>query len=282
MTATVSIVIPAYNNEQYLAETLDSVLAQTYPNLEVIIADHSSADGTQAIIDEYSKDARVRALDPTPAGGGAKANWNRVSQAATGDYIKLVCGDDLIYPELVARQVAALDAHPEAVLTASRRDIIDANGVPFVKGRGLGPLVGEQDGARAIRATVRAGANLFGEPACVLIRRAVLESVGWWDDASPYLIDEATYANVLVHGGFVGIDASLVGFRVSDSQWSVRLMREQAEQAAGFHGIFGRRHPDIVRPIDRRLGDANAVKAALMRRLAYAYLRQRMTKASAA
>jgi glycosyltransferase involved in cell wall biosynthesis len=282
VTATVSIVIPAYNNELYLAETLDAVLAQSYERLEVIVADHSSSDGTQLILDRYAAaDDRVRVLSPTPAGGGAKANWDRVSQAATGDYVKLVCGDDLVHPELVARQVEALEANPGAVLAASRRDVIDAHGAPVVTGRGLAGLVGVHRGADAIRATVRAGTNLLGEPACVLMRREALERAGWWDDAAPYLIDEASYANVLLQGDFVGIDASLAGFRVSDTQWSVRLMRQQSRQAADFHASMHARHPEIVSAVDRRIGDLNATKTALLRRLAYAYLRRRMSKAAA-
>lgn len=282
MTATVSIVIPAYNNEQYLAETLDSVIAQTYQELEVVVADHSSDDGTQELIDQYASDSRVRILPPTPRGGGAKANWDRVSKAATGDYVKLVCGDDVIHPELVERQVEALETNPDAVLSASRRDIIDANGRSVIRGRGLGGLVGLHRGSDVIRATVRAGTNLLGEPACVLMRRSALEGAGWWDDHAPYLIDEASYANVLMRGDFVGIDASLAGFRVSDTQWSVRLMRQQSRQAADFHESIHRRHPEVVSSVDRRLGDVNAVKAAVMRRLAYAYLRGRMSKTVAA
>lgn len=278
MTATVSIVIPAYNNESYIAETMDAVLAQTYPQLEVVVADHSSSDGTQRILDGYAADARVRLLPPTPRGGGAKANWDRVSKAATGEYLKLVCGDDLVHPELVQRQVAALEANPGAVLSAVRRDIVDANSVPVVKGRGLGGLVGLHRGDEVIRATVRAGTNLLGEPACVLMKRSALEQAGWWDDQAPYLIDEASYANVLLQGDFVGVDASLAGFRVSDTQWSVRLMRQQSRQAAEFHARMNRAHPEVVSAGDRRLGDLNAAKTALMRRLAYAYLRGRMNR----
>ncbi len=95
MPPRVSIVIPAYNNADYLAETVDSVLAQTFTDFEVVIADHSSTDGTWDVMQRYADEPRVRLLR-TEAGGGALRNWNRVSQEAGGELIKLVCGDDLL------------------------------------------------------------------------------------------------------------------------------------------------------------------------------------------
>ena len=220
---TVSVVVPAYNNSQYIAETIESIQAQTYQDLEIIISDHSSTDGTMDIIQRYADDPRITVMT-TEAGGGARRNWNAVSQAATGTYLKLVCGDDLLYPELIERQVAAIEQNPAVTLVASKRDIVDAHSTPFVKSRGLAGLSGVVPGGRAVRATVVAGTNIFGEPGCTLIRRDVLERVGWWDDAHPYLIDETTYARVLLEGDLYAVDESLAGFRVSGSLDSAGLL----------------------------------------------------------
>ncbi|MGW9629779.1 glycosyltransferase [Agromyces sp. NPDC055520] len=276
----VSIVIPAFNNEDFLAETIESVLAQTHSELEVIIADHSSTDGTRAVMDRYVDHPAVTLLD-TEAGGGALRNWNRVSQAARGEYLKLVCGDDLIAPDAVARQLAALESSPGAVLAASARDIVDADGRPVIRNRGLGGLTRPVTGRAAIRATVRSGTNIFGEPGCVLMRRDALEAVGWWDSRWPYLIDEATYAQVLLRGGFVPVPGALASFRVSASQWSVRLVQQQAEQAVNFHDWLRREHPDAVSATDVRRGNAMAHLMANGRRAAYAMLGRRMSKAAA-
>jgi glycosyltransferase involved in cell wall biosynthesis len=274
---TVSVVVPAYNNEQYIAETLDSILAQTHRDLEIIVADHSSTDGTRKIIDGYAGDVRVTVLT-TEAGGGARRNWNAASQAATGEYIKLVCGDDVLHPRLIERQLDVIGEDSAIALVACRRDLIDANSRPFIEGRGLAGIEGRIDGAAAVRRTVRAGTNLFGEPACTLMRREHLAAVGWWDDAFPYLIDEATYARVLLRGDFVGLPESLAGFRVSDAQWSVRLARQQAEQAAGFHRWIQNERPDLVSRTDVVIGDLRAAQMAILRRLAYFYLRNRMSR----
>ena len=277
----VSVVVPAYNNGDYLAETMRSVLDQTYPHLEVVVADHASKDDTWEVMEQFGEDSRVTLLR-TDAGGGALRNWNRVSQAATGEFIKLVCGDDLLYPNIVAEQVAALIAHPTAVLAASPRDIIDARGEPVVRGRGLAGLSGLHSGARAVRKTVTEGSNIFGEPGCVLIRRETLERIGWWDSRWPYLIDETTFSMVLLEGDFVGVPRTLAGFRISDSQWSVRLLEEQSSQAAAFHDWLHSARPDVVRSIDRVTGNARARIMARVRRFAYIWLGRRMSKEPAA
>ena len=82
MNPRVSVVVPAYNNAEYLAATLDSVLAQEFTDYELVVADHSSSDATAEILGRYASHPKVRVLPPTPTGGGALANWNRVSRHA--------------------------------------------------------------------------------------------------------------------------------------------------------------------------------------------------------
>ena len=86
-----------------------------------------------------------------------------------GELVKLVCGDDIIYPDCLRLQVEAMDANPSVVLVASRRDLIDARGAIIIASRGLAGLAGRVPGRMAARHTVVAGSNVFGEPACVLI-----------------------------------------------------------------------------------------------------------------
>ena len=275
MRAKVSIVVPAYNNADYIEETMRSILAQSYPELEVVVSDHASTDKTWDLLQQFAGDPRVVLLQ-TPAGGGARANWNRVTEAATGDLVKLVCGDDLIRPDAIEKQVALFA--PGVVLVASSRDIIDANRRIVVRNRGIGRLAGRHTGAAAIRATVRAGTNLFGEPACVMMRRDVLAAAGNWAEGEQYLIDEASYVSVLLRGDFVGLREPLAAFRVNAGQWSVRLAGEQAEQAIRFHERLASTTTGIVRRSDVALGNARARFNALARRLVYAWLGRRMSK----
>ncbi len=275
MTPRVSVVIPAYNNAAYIVETMDSVLAQDYADFEVIVADHSSTDNTAALLQRYAGDRRVRLLS-TEAGGGALRNWNRVSQAATGELLKLVCGDDLLAPTALTQQVAAFDAHPTAVLVAAQRDIIDHHGNPVVRGRGLAGLHGLVSGKVAARVAVRVGSNIFGEPACVLLDRAALERVGWWDNEFPYLIDQASYIAMMLGADVVALPTTLASFRISAGQWSVALVRQQVAQAQGFHRALQRTQPTLLSDRDVRIGNARVIFMAFLRRATYFWLRRRM------
>jgi glycosyltransferase involved in cell wall biosynthesis len=276
---TVSIVVPAYNNADFIEATMESILAQTYTDLEVIVSDHGSTDDTLARLQRFTADARVTLLTTEP-GGGAVRNWNRVSTAATGEFVKLVCGDDLIAPTIVERQVGLFA--PGVALVSSSRSIVDAAGETLIANRGLAGLEGRHSGAVATRATVRSGTNVFGEPACVMMRRDALVAAGLWSPTETYLIDEATYVSVLEHGDFVGVREPLAKFRVNGAQWSVRLAKEQAGQAIAFHNRLKSQRPGLLSSADVALGNARARANALARRALYVVLGSRMRRAKSA
>jgi len=275
LTPRVSVVVPSFNNVSFIEATMDSILAQTFEDFELIVADHSSVDGTWELLQRYLPDPRVRLLR-TEAGGGAPRNWERVTAAARGELLKLVCGDDIIYPDCLRRQVEAMDANPSVVLVAAQRDLIDARGALLLSRRGLAGLTGLVAGRMAARHTVVAGSNIFGEPACVLFRRETLQDAGGWDARTPYVIDEATYVNVLLRGDFVGIDTSLAAFRLSSTQWSVHLAREQSGQVIGFHHRLADDVSGLLSRTDLLRGDARARGMAYARRLAYLWVGRRM------
>ncbi len=280
-TPRVSVVIPAFENAPYIRATVESVLAQTFEDFELVVADHGSSDRTWELLQELRHDERVRLLR-TPAGGGAERNWNRVSNEARGELVKLVCGDDLLAPESLARQVAAFDEHGDGVvMVASARDIVDATGRAVLRGHGLGGLSGRVPGRRAIRRSVLRGANIFGEPCCVLLRRSTLEAVGGWHGDPGFLIDQATYCRVLLRGDLATAPGSLAAFRLSSSQWSVALAREQARSAAEMHRQLCELAPDLLSRREVRVGNARAWFRELQRRLAYVYLRRRLRPGSA-
>lgn len=273
-TPTLSVVVPAYNNGRTLDETLRSVLDQQIDGLELIVADHSSSDDTADVMERFRDDPRVTLLT-TPAGGGAGRNWNRVTEAATGEFLKLVCGDDVLRPGVLSRQVEILRTSG-AVLTACKRDIIDADGDVLMKAWGLRGIDRPMPGPYAVRAAVRAGSNLFGEPASVTMRREALTSTGGWFDRFPYLIDQATYSRVLLQDTFAPDDEVGATFRMSASQWSVALVREQSDQARGFHAWVRAEHPEVLSTSDVRMGDLRASLMARARRLSYRLLKRRM------
>jgi glycosyltransferase involved in cell wall biosynthesis len=275
VTPRVSVVVPAYNSVAFIDATMRSILGQTLSDFEVVVSDHSSTDGTWEVLQQYSADPRVR-LSRLASGGGGPANFNAVTELATGEYIKLVCGDDLLSPDSLAEQVAALEAHPAAVMAASPRDVIDAAGTPVLRNRGLAGLRGEVNGTEAIRRTLLAGTNIFGEPASVLFRRGALVDAGGWDGRFPYLIDQATYCAVLLRGTLVAVPRSLAAFRVSESQWSAQLVRAQADQSIRFSREFAAAHPGLLGRRHLLVGNVRARANAYGRRAVYRWLGRRM------
>ncbi|MEO7448551.1 MAG: glycosyltransferase family A protein [Humibacillus sp.] len=275
MAPRVSIVVPTYNNVDFVEATIASILAQTFTDFELVIADHSSTDGTWEVVNRFADDPRVTLLR-TPAGGGAPANWTRVTDAGHGTYVKLVCGDDLLEPTCLHEQVAVLDEHPDVVLTSCRRTLVDARGERFTAARGLAGLVGVTPGRVAARRAVISGTNIFGEPACVLMRRDAFDRAGGWADTEPYVIDQQTFCNVLMHGDFYAMPKALASFRLSVGQWSVNLAQTQSAQVVRFHHRLAELNPGLLSRADLVRGDALARGMAYVRRGAYLWLGRKM------
>lgn len=100
-----SIIIPVYNVEPYLARCLDSILQQDFTDWEIIAVDDGSSDGSGRILDEYAaRDSRIRAIHK--ANGGVSSARNAGLDAARGEYLGFVDGDDLIAPDMYARLTA--------------------------------------------------------------------------------------------------------------------------------------------------------------------------------
>ena len=109
LTGLVSCIVPVFNGERYLAETLDSVLQQTYPSLEILICDDGSTDGSADIAAAYGD--RVRYLWQPKAGATAARNLGLAG--AQGEFVAFLDADDLWHPEKLVCQVTLFDASPE-------------------------------------------------------------------------------------------------------------------------------------------------------------------------
>lgn len=123
----VSIGLPAYNGAQTLAQTIDSLLAQTLTDFELIISDNASTDDTVAIVEEYiQRDPRVR-LIRQPVNLGANGNFSAVVEAARGKYFKWATCSDLVSSDFLQRCVDVLDTYPEVVLAAPQTYLFENN-----------------------------------------------------------------------------------------------------------------------------------------------------------
>jgi|SRR5665213_995802 len=127
---TVSIVMGAYNAQRYLAQTLDTLLAQTFGDFELIVADDGSTDRTPHILEEYHrKDARVRPM--RIAHGGIVDAANAGLQAARCELIARADSDDLYMPDRLEKQVKFLAEHPEVAAVGGRMLVIEPYGSPI-------------------------------------------------------------------------------------------------------------------------------------------------------
>jgi len=123
----VSIVMPAWNSEKFISESIDSVLAQNYENFELLVVDDCSVDSTSEIVMKYVKaDNRVKMISLQENSGPAVAR-NSAIEAATGRYIAFLDSDDLWYPEKLERQIEFLKNNNIA-LTYSGYDVLDEDG----------------------------------------------------------------------------------------------------------------------------------------------------------
>jgi hypothetical protein len=120
--------MPLYNAERYVREALDALLAQDYENFELIISDNASTDTTESICREYAaRDGRVR-YHRAQSNMGAVWNFRRVFELSRGEYFMWAAFDDLRAPVYLSRCVAALEAHPDAVMCCTGVQVIDEAG----------------------------------------------------------------------------------------------------------------------------------------------------------
>ena len=124
----VSIGLPVYNGERYIGETLDSLLAQTYEDFELIICDNDSADRTQEICLSYAaKDRRIRYVR-NPNNLGAAKNYGLTFQLSSGEYFRWANCDDLFAPKSLERCIEVLDREPSTILVYPKTKLIDEHG----------------------------------------------------------------------------------------------------------------------------------------------------------
>ena len=125
----VSIGIPVYNGENFLQKAIDSILAQTFKDFEIIICDNASTDNTRDICTSY-KDNRIK-YHRNATNMGAAWNYNISFQLAKGEYFKWAAHDDVLDPEFLKNCVEALDNNPEAVLSHTDIEFIDEHNQPY-------------------------------------------------------------------------------------------------------------------------------------------------------
>lgn len=203
MKPAVSVVIPVFNQERYLGEAIDSVLAQTYAKVETVVVDDGSTDRTAEIAAGYG--SRIVYLRQENA--GAAAALNRGIQAATGDLIGWLSSDDVYLANKVARQVDLLCTGPDLVAAYTDFAVIDAAGqlTKIVRSPHYG------DRTEFIRRLILGN---FVNGSSILARRQALLEAGLFDPAMWYHADANMWLRLLKLGGFGHVPEVLLRYRV--------------------------------------------------------------------
>jgi glycosyltransferase involved in cell wall biosynthesis len=265
-----SVGIPAFNNASTIGETIASLKAQSFSNWECFVTDDSRDEATYLAAElAIAGDTRFT-LIKNPQRLGAAGNWNQTLNLANGKYFKLLCADDLLAPDALALQAAALDAHPGAVVCTGRRSIINSSGRVVIKQRGLSTNNLPIDNQQAVKRFISAGTNIFGEPSFALFRTKTLVDAGGFSSQWNYLIDAISYLEVLKTGSLIALDANLGSFRISSDSWSSRLAKAQRKELIASINYAAGLNYARVSGIEVFIGKVKATLKTAARRIVFA------------
>ncbi|MDQ0874571.1 glycosyltransferase involved in cell wall biosynthesis [Paenibacillus sp. V4I3] len=223
----VSIVIPAYNRPHTLQVAIDSVLEQTYPNIEIIICDDSTDDGVQEMLNpylhafpqiKYHKNEQNLFLE----------NWHKCFDLASGEYINYLMDDDVFHKEKIAKMIYFFNEFENITLVTSYRQTINESGGFLPPLHATARLYEETrilDGKMLANVALTRCLNVIGEPTTVLFRKKDLtEQYGVYKGKQYSLINDlAAWLSLLSKGKAVYIPEALSYFRLHPNQNNNKL-----------------------------------------------------------
>lgn len=243
----VSVIIPAYNAETFIERTLNSVLTQTYTNIEVLVVDDGSQDRTGQIMESFAKkDSRVRLY--TQKNAGVAAARNLAIEQSTGDYIAPIDADDIWYPQKLQKQVQCmLSAAPSVGLVYAWQVRINEEDII------LGPVdIQSYEDFSSVEGNVLpvlVYCNFLGSASTPLIRRSCLKQVGVYNtllkarDAQG-CEDWDIYLRIAEQFEFRVVREFLIGYRQVESSMS-RNVKAMAKSIDLVMSDLRPKHPEI-------------------------------------
>lgn len=255
-TPRLTIGLPVYNGEAYLAETLENLLAQDFTDFELVVSDNASTDATAGIVESFAaRDSRIRTVR-NDRNMGAAYNYNRLVRDSRAELFKWAGYDDLLEPSFVRSCVAALDANPAAVIAFPQATIIDGAGRRI-------RAYEEKLNVVASRAWRRVASFAWRFNLCNacfgVMRRDAMTGTGL---IRPYLSSDVTFlAEMAALGSFDLVDRRLFLRRVHEK--SSRQGRTTAAEVAQWFDPASLKAPSLVRlTLLRRTTAALATGAA--------------------
>jgi glycosyltransferase involved in cell wall biosynthesis len=243
----VSVCIPAYNAESTLGETLDSILAQDYPNLDIVVSDNRSTDGTKAIAKRYAErgvryclrtEGRPLWAKSMPNYIGGYANWDFVLSQGHGEYLCLFHSDDLYEPSIVRQQVEVMQAHPNVGVVFTGRRLIGEDGYPIQMGTFLIPDDVREHATLDFPTLLNSllkYSNFLSTPS-VMFRRSAIENTGNFDERHFLTSADLDMWLKIAHRGneIAIINQPLLKYRISQRQGGEQYHKLRVTQADFF------------------------------------------------
>jgi len=222
---TVSVCLPLYKGAKYLGEAIESVLAQTYSDFELLIGDDCSPDDSARIMKEYAaRDSRIKVWT-NDTNLGHYGNYNACIKRVTGKYVKLFAQDDVLLPRMLERFVDVMEKNPNVTLINCTRIWMDENGKPIPIETPLDIQLTKPfdvdtttNGIEAIISTLRNQYNWLGEPASQMFRAENID--GGLDESFRQIGDMEYNYRQLLKGDHYFVAEELCKFRKHSASWT--------------------------------------------------------------
>ena len=244
----VTIVVPSYNHARHLSAAIDSVLAQNYPRVELIVIDDGSTDDSRAVLERYG--GRFR-WEVQPNAGQA-ATLNKGWAQAHGEILSYLSADDRLLPHAVSSAVTHLQSEPHAIMAYGDFNLVDEHG------RMIRPVHAPDFSYfdLVVRTVCAPGPGVF-------FTRRAFEATGGWNAAFRQWPDYEFWLRLGLQGPFVRVPHVLAEFRVHDaSQTFARLPFERAEEPV--HALSEYYARSAALPPDIRAAKARALSSAYL------------------
>jgi glycosyltransferase involved in cell wall biosynthesis len=228
MAPKISVCIPTYNYGRFLPETLASVLRQEDADFEVVLQDNCSTDDSSEVAARFAaRDARVR-YERNEANLGMVGNWNRCLERAAGEYVKVLCADDVLSAsDSLAKMASVLDRDPGVSLVASPRNVIDERSA-FLRLFSCFPGPVDEDGKAVVRRCLRRRENLIGEPTVTMFRKS--QAARGFSPRYRHIADLEMWLHLLEQGRFVFLAEPLSSVRRHGAQETAANIGDQSDR----------------------------------------------------
>ena len=241
---TVSVIVPNYNHARFLQKRIDSILAQTFQEFELILLDDCSTDDSRSICSQFAQDARVRIEFNDANSGSTFKQWNKGVRLARGKYVWIAESDDYASDRLLERLVQILDQDPDVTLAYCQSWRVSADG----KLNGFADFYLDYLDARRWKAdfcvsgaeecqSYLVSSNTVPNASAVVFRRAVYESVGGADESFRFCGDWKLWVSMALQGKMAYLSEPLNYYRTHDSSVRSKSRKEALDIAENLQVI---------------------------------------------